>query len=183
MMEKHSGRLIEQLQGVHVRQQKVIQQLQADNARLLCDLADIRRERDNFRAESGRSRRENADLQNRLDEAVSEYQDLKRERATLVRSVSTVSGYGRPPKPISKTQNSLSVLTGGIKSPRTEIQIHTANKNVSSPYPFRELPDPSGLKPQSPRPDNSVSTLTSTRNNAGTAPPRIFSSYALDLDA
>ncbi|KAF8834678.1 hypothetical protein BDN67DRAFT_874259, partial [Paxillus ammoniavirescens] len=87
-MEKHSGRLIEQLQGVHVRQQKVIQQLQADNARLLCDLADIRRERDNFRAESARSRRENAELQNRLDEAVSEYQDLKRERATLVRSVS-----------------------------------------------------------------------------------------------
>ncbi|KIK89064.1 hypothetical protein PAXRUDRAFT_687753 [Paxillus rubicundulus Ve08.2h10] len=180
-MEKHSGRLIEQLQGVHVRQQKVIQQLQADNARLLCDLVDIRRERDTFRAEIAHSRRENAELQNRLDEAVSEYQDLKRERATLVRSVSTVSGYGRTPKPISKTQNSLSVLTGGIKSPRTEIQTHATDKNVSCAYPFRELSDP--LKSESPRPDKSVSTLTSTRNNAGTAPPRMFSSYALDLDA
>ncbi|KAF9220751.1 hypothetical protein BS17DRAFT_786453 [Gyrodon lividus] len=175
-MEKHSGRLIEQLQGVHVRQQKVIQQLQADSARLLSDLADIRRERDNFRAEGARSRRENAELQNRLDEALSEYQDLKRERATLVRSVSSVSVYGRAPKLISKTLNSLSVLTeGDIKSPPTET--HATDKIISSPYPFRELPDP--LKSES---DNPISTIARTRSNAGTAPPRISSPYAL-LDA
>lgn len=101
-MEKHPSRLIEQLQGVHVRQQKVIQQLQADNARILCDLAEIRRERDSFREEVAQFRKQNADLQNRLDEATSEYQDLKRERATLVRSVSTASAYGRAPKLISK---------------------------------------------------------------------------------
>ncbi|KIJ63768.1 hypothetical protein HYDPIDRAFT_112714 [Hydnomerulius pinastri MD-312] len=183
-MEKHSSRLIEQLQGVHVRQQKVIQQLQADNARLLSDLADIRRERDAFRAEAARSRNHNAELQNHLDEAISEYQDLKRERATLMRSVSNASASGRVPKLIAKTLNSLSVLTeGDMKSPPGESNIlEKIISPKSSSYPFRELPDPL-LKSASPQPNNPGHGLARTRSNAGTAPPRITSLYALDLNA
>ncbi|KAH7910135.1 hypothetical protein BJ138DRAFT_140188 [Hygrophoropsis aurantiaca] len=99
-MEKHSSALIEQLQGVHTRQRKLIQHLQADNARLLSDLADVRRERDAFRAEAAKHRKESADLQNRYDEAISDYQDLKRERMMLSRSISNTatsntSAYGK----------------------------------------------------------------------------------------
>ncbi|KAG2097029.1 uncharacterized protein F5147DRAFT_555194, partial [Suillus discolor] len=87
-MEKPSTMLIEQLQSVHSRQRKVIQQLQADNARLLSDLVEIRRERDSFRAEAAKLRKEQAELHNRLDETLSEYQDLRRERLTLSRAFS-----------------------------------------------------------------------------------------------
>jgi len=98
VMEKHSTALIEQLQSVHARQRKVIQQLQADNARLLSDLADIRRERDSFRAEAAKLRKEQAELHNQLDETLSEYQDLKRERLTLARTFSNASSFARPLK-------------------------------------------------------------------------------------
>lgn len=97
-MDKNSGRLVEQLQNSQLRQRKVIQQLQVDNTRLLGDLIDIRHERDTFREEAARVRRENADLQNRLDEVVTECQDLKRERATLVRSATTDSVHVRGPR-------------------------------------------------------------------------------------
>lgn len=82
-----SGRLIEQLQNVQVRQRRIVQQLQAENARRLSDLTDVRQERDTFRKEAARVRRENAELQNKLEEVLTEHQDLKRERATLARSV------------------------------------------------------------------------------------------------
>ena len=81
------GRLIEQLQNVQIRQRRIIQQLQAENARRLSDLTDVRQERDTFRKEAARVRRENAELHNKLEEVMTEYQDLKRERATLARSV------------------------------------------------------------------------------------------------
>ncbi|KAG2151177.1 uncharacterized protein EDB93DRAFT_300572 [Suillus bovinus] len=101
-MEKPSAMLIEQLQNVHARQRKVIQQLQADNARLLSDLVEIRRERDAFRAEAAKLRKEQAELHNRLDETLSEYQDLKRERLTLSRAFSNTSSFGRPSKANNK---------------------------------------------------------------------------------
>ena len=94
-MDKHPSRLVDQLHAVHARQQKVVQQFQVDNARLLSDLMEIRRERDNFRAEAARFRREHADLQNRLEELLSDYHDLKREHANMVRSHATSVG-GRP---------------------------------------------------------------------------------------
>ena len=102
-MEKHSTALIEQLQSVHARQRKMIQQLQAESARLLSDLAEVRRERDAFREEAARLRKEQAELHNRLDEAQSEYQDLKRERTTpLSRAFSNASSTGRPLKMSNK---------------------------------------------------------------------------------
>jgi seryl-tRNA synthetase len=98
-MDKHSTALIDQLQSVHARQRKVIQQLQADSARLLSDLVEVRRERDAFRAEAAKLRKEQADLQNRLDETLSEYQDLKRDRfSPLSRAFSNASSFGRPLK-------------------------------------------------------------------------------------
>ena len=43
-----------------------------------------------------RARKENAELQNKLEEMFTEYQDLKRERATLARSVVTAGhAHGR----------------------------------------------------------------------------------------
>ena len=94
--ERNPSRLIEQLQTVQVRQRKLIQQLQAENARRLSDLSDVRLERDAFRKEAARARKQNAELQNRLEEVLTEYQDLKRERATLARSVVTAShAHGR----------------------------------------------------------------------------------------
>ncbi|OAX39930.1 hypothetical protein K503DRAFT_769060 [Rhizopogon vinicolor AM-OR11-026] len=117
-MEKHSTALIDQLQSVHARQRKVIQQLQADSARLLSDLVEIRRERDAFRAEAAKLRKEQAELQNRLDETLSEYQDLKRERfSPLSRAFSNASSFGRPSKVNNKAMNILSALTDGTKSP------------------------------------------------------------------
>lgn len=101
-MEKPSTMLIEQLQSVHARQRKVIQQLQADNARLLSDLVEIRRERDAFRAEAAKLRKEQAELHNQLDETLSEYQDLRRERLTLSRAFSNASSFGRPSKANNK---------------------------------------------------------------------------------
>lgn len=101
-MEKPSAMLIEQLQSVHARQRKVIQQLQADNARLLSDLVEIRRERDAFRAEAAKLRKEQAELHNQLDETLSEYQDLRRERLTLSRAFSNGSSLGRPSKANNK---------------------------------------------------------------------------------
>ena len=89
-MERNPGRLIEQLQSVQARQRKVIQQLQAENGRRLNDLADVRQERDMFRKEAARVRKENVELQNRLEQMLTECQDLKRERATLARSMLTV---------------------------------------------------------------------------------------------
>lgn len=98
-MEKHSMALFDQLQSVHARQRKVIQQLQADSARLLSDLVEVRRERDDFRAEAAKLRKEQAELQNRLDEALSECQDLKRERPTPIsRTFSNASSFRRPLK-------------------------------------------------------------------------------------
>ncbi|EGO03551.1 hypothetical protein SERLA73DRAFT_175058 [Serpula lacrymans var. lacrymans S7.3] len=87
-MESRTNSLIEHLQAVHSRQRKLIQQLQAENARQLSDLAEIRRERDIFRAEAARCRKGLAELQNRFDEVLSEYHDLKRERGSLSRSTS-----------------------------------------------------------------------------------------------
>jgi len=95
------GRLIEQLQSVQTRQRKIIQQLQAENARRLSDLVDVRQERDAFRKEAARVRRENAELQSKLDEVSTEYEDLKRERAALARSVVTGS-HGRSANPSFK---------------------------------------------------------------------------------
>ncbi|KAG6329930.1 hypothetical protein ID866_9159 [Astraeus odoratus] len=102
-MEKHPNRLIEQLHAVHARQQKVIQQLQVDNTRLLSDLGEIRRERDTFRGEAARLRRVHADLLNRLEDLMSDHQDLKRDHAILVRSSNTALMHNRsirllPPK-------------------------------------------------------------------------------------
>ncbi|KAG1871503.1 hypothetical protein F4604DRAFT_816448 [Suillus subluteus] len=117
-MEKPSTMLIEQLQSVHARQRKVIQQLHADNARLLSDLVEIRRERDDFRAEAAKLRREQAELHNRLDETLSENQDLKRERLTLSRAFSNASSFGRPSKSNNKAMHVLSALAGEeVKSP------------------------------------------------------------------
>ncbi|KAG1816232.1 hypothetical protein EV424DRAFT_1540875 [Suillus variegatus] len=87
-MEKPSTMLIEQLRSVHSRQRKVIQQLQADNARLLSDLVEVCRERDAFRAEAAKLRKEQAELHNRLDGTLSEYRGLRRERLTLSRAFS-----------------------------------------------------------------------------------------------
>lgn len=106
-MDKHSTALIDQLQSVHARQRKVIQQLQADSVRLVSDLVEIRRERDAFRAEAAKLRKEQADLQNRLDETLSEYQDLKRDRfSPLSRAFSTASSFGRPLKVNNKVRTS-----------------------------------------------------------------------------
>jgi uncharacterized coiled-coil DUF342 family protein len=104
-MEKHSTALIDQLQNVHARQRKVIHQLQADSARLLSDLVEVRRERDAFRAEAAKLRKEQAELHNKLDETLSEYQDLKRERLTpLSRAFSNASSFGRPLKVNNKVR-------------------------------------------------------------------------------
>ncbi|KAG2068504.1 hypothetical protein BDR04DRAFT_1103151 [Suillus decipiens] len=119
-MEKPSTMLIEQLQSVHARQRKVIQQLQADNARLLSDLVEIRRERDAFRAEAAKLRKEQAELHNQLDETLSEYQDLRRDRLALSRAFSNASSFGRPSKANNKVMNTsiLSALTSDeAKSP------------------------------------------------------------------
>lgn len=94
-MDRQPKCLIEQLRNTQLRQRRVIQQLQAENARLLSDLADVRQERDAFRGKAALARKENVELQNRLEEAVTEYQDLKRGRATLVRFVSTVADAHR----------------------------------------------------------------------------------------
>ena len=107
--------VIEQLQSVHTRQRKMIQQLQAESAGLLSDLAEVRQERDDFREEAARLRKEQAELHNRLDEAQSEYQDLKRERTTpLSRAFSDASSTGRPLKMSNKVctsdPNSLAAL-------------------------------------------------------------------------
>ncbi|KAG6379865.1 hypothetical protein JVT61DRAFT_10425 [Boletus reticuloceps] len=79
-MERHPGRLVEQFQVVQFRQRKSIQQLQAENARRLSDLVDVRQERDTFRKEVARLRKDNAELQSRLEEVLIVWQDLKRER-------------------------------------------------------------------------------------------------------
>lgn len=100
-MDRNQGRLIEQLQNAQLHQRKVVQQLQADNTRLLGDLVDIRQERDAFRGEAARVRRENAELRNRLEEALTMCQDLKRERATLVRSATLDSAHVRRPRIIN----------------------------------------------------------------------------------
>ncbi|KAG0702168.1 hypothetical protein DFH29DRAFT_922531 [Suillus ampliporus] len=111
-MDKPSTMMVEQLQSVHARQRKVIQQLQADNARLLSDLVEVRREREAFRAEAARLRKEHAELRNQLDETLSEYQDLRRERLSLSRAFSNVSSFGRSSKVNYKAMHTLSALTG-----------------------------------------------------------------------
>lgn len=135
--------LIEQLQSVHARQRKVIQQLQADNARLLSDLVEIRRERDAFRAEAGKLRKEQAELHNQLDETLSEYQDLRRERLTLSRAFSNASSFGRPSKLANnKAIHILSALTGDeTKSPSLDYSTGMTHDSQNS-YSSRELPEP-----------------------------------------
>jgi len=142
-MEKHSTALIDQLQSIHARQRKVIQQLQADSARLLSDLVEIRRERDAFRAEAAKLRKEQAELHNKLDETLSEYQDLKRERlAPLSRAFSNASSFGRPLKVNNKAMNILSALTeDGAKSPSVDYSTERTNTSQNS-YSSRELPQP-----------------------------------------
>ena len=89
-MDRDPGRLLEQLQQARFRQRKIIQQLQADNIRLLGDLLDVRQERDTFRKEAARVRKENAELRNSLEEALTRCRDFKREQATLVRPAANV---------------------------------------------------------------------------------------------
>lgn len=86
-MDRHPSRFIEQLHNAQARQRKVIQQLHAENARRLADLADVRQERDVFRREAARLRKENAELRNRLEEMMTECQDSKRAKAALARSL------------------------------------------------------------------------------------------------
>lgn len=94
-MDRQPKRLIEQLQNIQLRQRRVIQQLQAENARLLSDIADVRQERDAYRGKAALARRENVELQNRLEESLTEYQDLKRGRATVVRFVNSAADARR----------------------------------------------------------------------------------------
>lgn len=141
-MEKPSTILIEQLQSVHSRQRKVIQQLQADNARLLSDLVEIRRERDAFRAEAAKLRKEQAELHNRLDETLSEYQDLRRERLTLSRAFSNAS-LGRPSKANNKAMHILpaSLTRDEAKSPSLDYNTEMTHNRQNS-YSSRKLPEP-----------------------------------------
>ncbi|KAL4073389.1 hypothetical protein J3A83DRAFT_2523935 [Scleroderma citrinum] len=175
-MDKHPSRLVDQLQAVHARQQKAIQQFQADNARLLSDLGEIRRERDSFRAEAARFRREHADLQNRLEELLSNHQDLKRDYATLIRSCHTTPVGGRPQRLLStKTLNPLSVLTeGDMKGESCDTNIETSADKVTSPL-FRELHDPlkGESEPPEPRHDNGLGRSRSAGNTS-----RITSIYS-----
>ncbi|KAG8216572.1 hypothetical protein J3R82DRAFT_6753 [Butyriboletus roseoflavus] len=94
-MDRQPKRLIEQLQNIQLRQRRVIQQLQAEDARLLSDLAHVRQERDAFRGKAGLARKDNVELHNRLKEAMTEYQDLKRGRAMMVRFVTTAADAHR----------------------------------------------------------------------------------------
>lgn len=142
-MEKPSTMLIEQLQSVHARQRKVIQQLQADNARLLSDLVEIRRERDAFRAEAAKLRKEQAELQNQLDETLSEYQDLRRDRLTLSRAFSNAPSFGRPSKANNKVMNTsiLSALTSDeAKNPSLDYSTGMTHDSQNS-YSSRKLPE------------------------------------------
>ncbi|KAF8137078.1 hypothetical protein EV363DRAFT_1394646 [Boletus edulis] len=106
-MERHPGRLVEQFQVVQFRQRKSIQQLQAENARRLSDLVDVRQERDTFRKEVARLRKDNAELQSRLEEVLIVCQDLKRERQS--RCVAS-AGHTRNANLGLKLLNTLSVL-------------------------------------------------------------------------
>jgi len=168
-----SGRLIEQLQNVQIRQRRIIQQLQAENARRLSDLTDVRQERDTFRKEVARVRRENAELQNKLEEVISQYQDLKRERATLARSV--VAGtymHGRNANPGFKILNTLSVLNEEQSESPPIAETTTAMEKAAlpklEPYLHRGLPDPP--RSESPRPDHPVSTIVTARKNLKSVP-------------
>ncbi|KAH0834935.1 hypothetical protein J3R83DRAFT_10623 [Lanmaoa asiatica] len=164
-MDKQPRRLIEQLQNIQLRQRKFIQQLQAENARLLSDLADIRQERDAFRGKVGHVRRENVELQNKLEEALTEYQDLKRERATLVRSVTTAAHTPLQSADLGpKILNMLTVLhEEQTESPPTTDAAAASKEKATRPKlrPYLDKELPILLKPKSPRPDHPFSTVAS----------------------
>ncbi|KAG9311600.1 hypothetical protein JVU11DRAFT_7809 [Chiua virens] len=170
-MDSKQTRVIESLQDTHARQRKVIQQLQIDNAQLLSDLVDIRQERDRFRNEAARVRKENAELQNRLEEVLTKYQDLKRELATLVRSLTVSETYcqcgKRGRSGLNRAlQTTLPVLDEGEAqdelTPVGETITGTVEREANPQlrqYHQRELPDP--LKSRSPVPEVPVSAVIS----------------------
>lgn len=164
-MEKPSIMLIEQLQSVHARQRKVIQQLQADNARLLSDLVEIRRERDAFRAEAAKLRKEKAELHNQLDETLSEYQDLRRDRLTLSRAFSNGASFGRPSEANNKAINTsiLTALTSDeAKSPSLDYSTGMTHDSQNS-YSSRELPEVvTTNEPQADEPVHRIRKLPTT---------------------
>ncbi|KAI9568720.1 hypothetical protein HD554DRAFT_2172197 [Boletus coccyginus] len=165
------GRLTEQLQSVQIRQRRIIQQLQAENVRRLSDLVDVRQERDAFRKEAGRVRRENAELQSKLDEVSTEYEDLKRERAALARSVVTES-HGRSANPNTRIFNRLSVLNEEQSELLPTVEGTTMDKagfsEVES-YLHRDLPGTPKSESELPRPDP-VSTAVRTSNDSRSIP-------------
>lgn len=177
-MEKPSTILIEQLQSVHARQRKVIQQLQADNARLLSDLVEIRRERDAFRAEAAKLRKGQAELHNQLDETLSEYQDLRRERLTLSHTFSNASSFGRPSKANNKAMHILSALTGDeAKSPSLDYSTGMTHNSQNS-YSSRELPEP--VTTDEPQMDEPVRRIRKQPTTMMPVPRA--SLYALDMN-
>ncbi|EIW77173.1 hypothetical protein CONPUDRAFT_75960 [Coniophora puteana RWD-64-598 SS2] len=88
-LDRNATSIIDQLQSATARQRKVIQQMHAEQAKLLADLVEVRRERDAFRNEAAGFRRDLAEMHNRYDEVVTEYLDIKRERLQLLCSRST----------------------------------------------------------------------------------------------
>ncbi|KAF8552468.1 hypothetical protein OG21DRAFT_115617 [Imleria badia] len=170
-MERNPGRLIDQLQGVQARQRKVIQQLQAENARRVNDLADVRQERDAFRKETARLRKENAELQNELEQVLTEYQDLKRERAALARSVITAGhAHGRHANLGLKISSTLFVVNEEQPelSPMAVVTTEKAACPELPPYLHRALPEPP--KSESPRPNHPMTPIVRTGNNPKSLP-------------
>ncbi|KAN0086104.1 hypothetical protein V8E55_007238 [Tylopilus felleus] len=161
-MDRHPSRFIEQLHNAQARQRKVIQQLHAENARRLADLADVRQERDVFRREAARLRKENAELRNRLEEMMTECQDSKRAKAALTRSL--VAGgdvHGQNAHLGFKMLNTLSVLNEeqpmSPETTETSTTMEQAACAELEAYLQRDLPDPP--KSDSPRPDHPASNV------------------------
>lgn len=167
-LDRNATSIIDQLQSATARQRKVIQQMHAEQAKLLADLVEVRRERDAFRNEAAGFRRNLAEMQNRYDEVVTEYLDLKRERLQLLgrsgsasesnnnhdghadngaRAPDRASGTLKRQRSGNKLFNPLSVVIedsklGHLTAGECTDKSRSTNSSPFSKREVRELPEP-----------------------------------------